>query len=123
VTAGQRTIDIHAHILSEETIGLIAREAPVVAPKLTRLDAESAMLEIAGTPYRPFPRGGFDLERRFSDMAAAGVDTQAISVTPQSFLYGQDPPVTVTCARLQNEQIARTVAAHLGRFLGLATLR
>jgi hypothetical protein len=42
-------IDVHAHILLEETISLIAKAAPMVAPKLTPIDRESAILEIAGT--------------------------------------------------------------------------
>jgi aminocarboxymuconate-semialdehyde decarboxylase len=117
-----QAIDVHAHILSEETISLIAKAAPVVAPKLTAIDQEFAMLEIAGTPYRPYPRGGFDLERRLRDMDAAQVDMQVLSNTPQTFLYHQDPAVTATCCRIQNEQIAKVVAAHPDRFLGIATL-
>src|ERR1700730_16592731 len=97
-----QAIDVHAHILSEETIGLIGKAAPSVAPRLTAIDREFAVLEIAGTPYRPFPRGGFDLERRLSDMDAAEVDIQVLSVTPQTFLYGQDAALTATCARIQN---------------------
>ena len=49
------------------------------------------MLEIAGTPYRPFPRGGWELERRFKDMDAAEVDVHVLSATPQTYLYDQDP--------------------------------
>jgi aminocarboxymuconate-semialdehyde decarboxylase len=65
-----RTIDVHTHILTEEMIGLLAKEAPWVAPKLTPIDDDFAVLEVAGTPYRPFPRGGWELERRFKDMDA-----------------------------------------------------
>jgi aminocarboxymuconate-semialdehyde decarboxylase len=97
---GPQTIDVHAHILAKETISLIAKAAPVVAPKLTHIDQESSLLEIAGTPYRPFPRGGFDLERRLRDMDAAQVDMQVVSNTPQTFLYNLDPAVTATCCRI-----------------------
>ena len=90
-----RTIDIHTHILTEETIGLLAKEAPWVAPKLTPIDADFAVLEVAGTPYRPFPRGGWELERRFRDMDAAEVDVHVLSATPQTYLYDQDPALTV----------------------------
>ena len=117
-----QTIDVHAHILSEDTIALMRREAPAIAPRLTPIDADSAVLEIAGTPYRPFPRGGFDLERRLRDMDAAQVDVQVLSITPQTFLYAQDRSLTATCARIQNDAIANLVAAHPDRFLGIATL-
>src|SRR5258708_29771443 len=117
-----RTLDIHTHVLTEEMIGLIRREAPKVAPRMTAIDADAFVLEIAGTPYRPFPRGGFDLERRFADMDATEVDVQVLSATPQSYLYGEEPALTVTCSIIQNDQIAKLVAAHPDRFLGIATL-
>ena len=117
-----RTVDIHTHVLTEETIGLIRKEAPKVAPRMTAIDADSFILEIAGTPYRPFPRGGFDIERRFADMEAAEVEVQVLSATPQSYLYDQEPSLAATCATLQNDQIAKLTAAHPDRFLGIATL-
>src|ERR1700732_4587236 len=117
-----RTLDIHTHVLTEEMIGLIRKEAPKVAPRMTAIDADSFILEIGGTPYRPFPRGGFDLERRFADMDAAEVDVQVLSATPQSYLYGEEGALAAACATLQNDQIARLVAAHPDRFLGIATL-
>ena len=117
-----RTIDIHTHILTEETMRLLGREAPKVAPKLTPIDADSWMLEIAGTPYRPFPRGGFDVERRFRDMDAAEVDVHLLSVTPQTYLYDQDASLAATTSAIQNDQIAGLVKAHPDRFMGIATL-
>src|SRR5215510_6807878 len=117
-----QVIDIHAHILADDTIALLQREAPSIGLKLRPIDAEFSVLEVAGHPYRPFPRGGHDLERRFRDMDASEVDMQVVSNTPQTFLYGQDPQLTAATARLQNEQIAHLVAAHPARFLGIATL-
>ncbi len=117
-----KTIDIHAHVIGEETMRLMQQEAPKVAPRITPIDGESAVFEVAGTPYRPFPRGGFDLERRFKDMAAAEVDMQAVSVCPQTFLYDQDASLTDALARIQNEQIAKLAKQHPDRFMGLATL-
>jgi len=118
----QKTIDIHAHVIGEETIRLMQKEAPKVAPRLTPIDNESAVFEVAGTPYRPFPRGGFDLDQRFKDMAASEVDMQAVSVPPQTFLYDQDAALGAALARIQNEEIAKLVKQHPDRFLGLATL-
>jgi aminocarboxymuconate-semialdehyde decarboxylase len=117
-----RTIDCHTHILTDETIGLLAKEAPWVSPKLTPIDEDFAVLEIAGTPYRPFPRGGWELERRFRDMDAAEVDVHVLSATPQTYLYDQDPAMTVATSALQNDQIAKLVKAHPDRFMGIATL-
>ena len=44
----QKTIDIHAHVIAEETMRLMQKEAPKVAPRLTAIDAESALFEVAG---------------------------------------------------------------------------
>ena len=117
-----KAIDIHAHIISEETVRLMQKEAPKVGPKITPVDADSAVYEVAGVAYRPFPRGGFDLERRLKDMAASAVDMQAVSITPQTFLYHQDAALNATLARIQNEGIAKLVKQQPDRFLGLATL-
>jgi aminocarboxymuconate-semialdehyde decarboxylase len=89
---------------------------------MTAIDADSFVLEIAGTPYRPFPRGGFDIEHRFADMDAAEVDVQVLSATPQSYLYDHEASLALACATIQNDQIAKLVAAHPDRFLGIATL-
>ncbi len=117
-----KVIDIHAHVLADETIALLQKEAPAIGLKLSAIDAEFSVLEVAGHPYRPFPRGGHDLERRFRDMDASEVGMQVVSNTPQTFLYGQEAQLTAATARLQNDQIVKLVAAHPGRFLGIATL-
>ena len=117
-----RAIDTHTHILAEETIGLLQREAPSLNLKLTPIDAEAAVLEVAGTPYRPFPRGGFDIARRLADMDKAEIDVHVLSASPQTYLYGQEPALGAACAALQNDQIASHIKAHPDRFMGIATL-
>jgi aminocarboxymuconate-semialdehyde decarboxylase len=117
-----RSIDVHTHVLTDDTIRMLQQEAPTLGLKLHPIDNHSAVLEVAGTPYRPFPRGGWDVEHRLRDMDAAEVDMQILSATPQTYLYGQDPSLAASCAALQNEQIARLVAADPDRFLGIATL-
>jgi aminocarboxymuconate-semialdehyde decarboxylase len=118
----QPTIDVHAHVLTEETIRLLQREAPKVAPKLSAVDDQFGTLDVAGNVYRQFPRGGWDLDRRLNDMAASKVDMQVLSVCPQTFLYGQPPAVAAAFARIQNEQLGKLVKARPDRFLGIATL-
>jgi aminocarboxymuconate-semialdehyde decarboxylase len=116
------TVDIHAHILSEETIRLLQSEAPRIAPKLSQIDEQFGTLEVAGAAYRNFPRGGWDLDRRLRDMAASKVDVQVVSVCPQTFLYAQTPALAGVFARIQNEQLAKLVKAHPERFRAIATL-
>src|SRR5579862_8265493 len=75
-----RTIDTHSHILADATIKLLQKEIPKLGLKLTPYDNENSVVEVAGTPYRPFPRGGHNIEARFADMAAAEVDMHVLSV-------------------------------------------
>jgi aminocarboxymuconate-semialdehyde decarboxylase len=117
-----QTIDVHAHILTEDTIRLLQRESPKVAPKLSDIDEQFGTLDVAGNAYRHFPRGGWDLDRRFQDMTASKVDMQVLSVCPQTFLYSQPPALAAAFARIQNEQLAKLVKAHPGRFQAIATV-
>jgi aminocarboxymuconate-semialdehyde decarboxylase len=117
-----KTVDIHAHILTEETIRLLHREAPKVAPKLSSMDDQFGNLDVAGTVYRQFPRGGWDLERRIDDMAASKVDVQVLSVCPQTFVYAQPPALAAAFARIQNEQLAKLAKTHSERFFAIGTL-
>ena len=103
-------------------MALMRKEAPAIGPRLERIDDDFAVLDVAGSTYRPFPRGAWDLQKRFRDMDAAGIDMQVVSNTPQTFLYNQDAALTAVLAALQNDQIAKAVAAHPDRLLGIATL-
>jgi aminocarboxymuconate-semialdehyde decarboxylase len=118
----QKTIDIHAHILPEETMRQLQKTTPSLGLRLTKIDEGSAVLEIAGVTQKPFPREAWDLEWRLRDMDRSGVDIQLLSNTPQTFLYDQEAALGAACAGLQNDQIAALVKAYPERFRGLATL-
>ena len=117
-----RTIDTHTHVLTDDTISLLRKEIPRLELKLAPLDADNSVIEVAGVPYRPFPRGGHDIERRLADMDAAAVDMHVLSVSPQTWLYNQEPSVGAAAAAIQNEEIARLVKQEPDRFAGIATL-
>jgi len=117
-----KTIDIHTHVLADATIKLMQKEVPSLGLKMAPYDADNSICEVAGVAYRPFPRGGHDIERRFKDMAAAEVDVHLLSVAPQTWLYGQEAAVGVAASAIQNDEIARHVKEHPDRFSGIATL-
>jgi aminocarboxymuconate-semialdehyde decarboxylase len=73
-----KTIDVHAHILNEDTMQLIAKEAPSLGLRFTPIDHDFAVFELGGIAYKPFPRGAWDLEQRFKDMATAEVDMHVL---------------------------------------------
>jgi len=115
-----RTIDTHTHILTQETAALLTKAGVKIT--ITPMDGENAALDVAGTVYRPFPTGGFDIPRRLRDMDATGVDVHVLSATPQTYLYSQEPALAATLSAIQNDQMAKHIAAHPGRFSGIATL-
>jgi len=117
-----RTIDVHTHVLSEETARLLSREAPKVPVTITPIDEQNATLDVGGVAYRPFPRGGFDIAQRLVDMDAAGVDVQVLSATPQTYLYKEEAALGVAASIIQNDQMAKHIADHPDRFMGIATL-
>src|SRR5450631_1937406 len=115
-----RTIDTHTHILTLETAALLTKAGAKVI--ITPDDANNAAFDVVGTVYRPFPTGGFDIPRRLKDMDAAGVDVHVLSATPQTYLYNQGEELSATLAAIQNDQLAKHIAAHPDRFMGIATL-
>ena len=117
-----RTIDVHAHILTEEMMRLMRQEAPEIGPTLSEVDAEGGVLQVGNIVQRPFPRGAWDLELRLRHMDEAEVDMQVLSVCPQTFLYDRDPALTAALSTIQNDGIAKVVRQHPDRFLGIATL-
>src|SRR5580704_15533201 len=115
-----RTIDTHTHILTRETAGLLTKAGVKVT--ITPDDAENAALDVAGTVYRPFPTGGFDIPRRLRDMDATAIDVHVLSATPQTYLYNEESALAAVLAAIQNDQMAKHIAAHPDRFMGIATL-
>jgi aminocarboxymuconate-semialdehyde decarboxylase len=122
MTTRPATFDIHAHILERETVAALNKALPDVEVSFTPIDDEFAVLTVEGVPYKPFPRGGWDVERRLADMARYGFDRQLVAVSPQTVLYDKAPDVTLTASRIQNDAIAARVAAMPEKFLGLATV-
>jgi aminocarboxymuconate-semialdehyde decarboxylase len=118
----QRTIDVHAHVLTEDTMRRLAKEAPQIGPRLSEVDEHGATLQVADIVQRPFPRGGWDMGLRLRDMDAHGIDMQVLSVLPQTFLYDREASLTATFCQIQNEAIAALVKEQPDRFLGIAGL-
>jgi aminocarboxymuconate-semialdehyde decarboxylase len=122
MTEKVRTIDTHTHVLADATIKLLQKEIPSLGLKLNPIDGDNAVLEVAGVPYKPFPRGGHNIERRLADMDATDVDMHVLSAAPQTWLYGQEASVGVAAATIQNDEMARLVKEHPDRFDAIATL-
>jgi len=117
-----QVIDVHAHILSEETMRLMCAESPTMGPKLSNMRADGAALEMMGRTRGNFPRLAWDLDLRLKTMEDTGVDMQVLSVVPHTLVYNAEPELAQAFAQIQNEQIAAQVRAKPDRFAGLATI-
>lgn len=115
-------VDAHAHVLTEEMIAQFQKHAPGLNVSLTDIDEDGGVLRIAGITQKPFPRSAWDLERRFRELDAAGVDLQVVANIPHTFLYESDASLAHEMAIMQNDAISAFVAANPSRFAGLATL-
>ncbi len=116
------TIDVHAHMLPEETIRLLGKESPRVAPKLTEENGAIIMLIDGKVVQRPMPREIFDLDLRLADMDRHDVAMQLVCATVQTFFYDVEAELSAACAALQNDEIAAVAKRRPDRFMGLATL-
>jgi aminocarboxymuconate-semialdehyde decarboxylase len=118
------SIDIHAHILTDETMALLAKISPRVAPIMKDIGRDSAaVMEINGkVMQKPVPRGLWDVEWRLREMDENDVGVQLLLPTTQTFYYEEVAALGAECAALQNDQIAKTVSAHSDRFIGMATV-
>jgi aminocarboxymuconate-semialdehyde decarboxylase len=123
VMARSRTVDVHAHMLPQETIRRLGKESPRVAPKLIAQADGSTIMEIGGkVVQRPMPRECWDLDLRLADMDDHGIAMQAICATVHTFFYDEEPALGAACAVLQNDEITAVVRRNPDRFVGLATL-
>src|SRR5258708_38782052 len=107
-----KTIDIHTHVLADATVKLMQKEIPSLGLKMAPYDADNAVCEVAGVAYRPLPRGGHDIERRFKDMDAAGGGVDLLLGGAQTWVYGRKAAGGGTAAGSPKQEIARVVKGH-----------
>ena len=118
---GSLKIDIHCHYLNPEVAAKVAPLNPgqyepsvCFANTMTRevnvkqMKERSAMLS--------------DIEVRLEHMNRMGIDVQAVSPAPNQTYYWTEPGMGQELARGVNEGIAKLVAGHSDRFVGLGTV-
>jgi len=126
-------IDMHCHVIAEETLRLLQGVSKTYAPTLSTTDrpypsglTKSSQGFVMTMPSRgrqtTWPEGGHNVDLRLEDMARTGVDCQAVSQPPFVFLYDIPKEVGIEFARVQNEQFAQLKKDHPGKFAPLAAV-
>lgn len=115
-------IDIHTHVMPPGWEDLAARFGISGWPWLKKHSTCAATIMLGEREFRPVTDQCFSPLRRISDMDAEGIGRQLLSPIPVLFCYWGSPEATHEFARLQNDFIAQTMAAHPGRFFGAGTV-
>jgi len=116
------TFDVHAHCVPAGVLETLAREGGRYGIELVDRDGVRAA-RIAGRvvtgPLRPDLA---DTGRRLATMDRAGIAVQILSSFVDLTAYALDARAGARYARMFNEAMAATAAAHPERFLALATV-
>jgi len=115
-------IDLHTHILPPSLPDLRARYGYGGFVSLQPHGERRARMIVDGRLFREIPDTTWDAARRIEECDRTGVAVQVLSTVPVMFCYWAEPEHGLDLARLLNDQIAATVAAHPKRFVGLGTL-
>lgn len=117
-------IDLHAHIVLEETLGAAGRHGP----ELDEGDEGAGRLpcyrvggyELIGVRYRE--SAFMAVELRLGLMDKLGIDFQVLSPNPLTFLHNIEVDDAVAFARRHNDALSVIVADHADRLGGFAQL-
>lgn len=115
-------IDVHTHILPPGWEDLAARFGIAGWPWLKQHSTCAATIMLGDREFRHVTDQCFAPLRRIGDMDAEGIGRQMLSPIPVLFCYWGSPEATDQFARIQNDYIAQTIAAHPQRFLGAGTV-
>jgi len=115
-----RTIDVHAHNLCPEVMGVAGAAGPEmgVADGVTFFRSGDYVLR--GVPFADSPFS--DVPKRLALMDRMGIDHQILSPNPLTYFYAQPVADGERFCHAQNDAMAAIVRRHPDRFSALAQL-
>lgn len=115
-----KTIDVHAHVVLEDTLGAAGSFGPEVGetdgkPWFRIGDYYLHGVKYVGSPF-------MDEQRRLARMDECGIDLQVLSPNPLTYFHHIPRDEAVAFCRRHNDALAALVSRHPHRLAGLAAL-
>jgi aminocarboxymuconate-semialdehyde decarboxylase len=114
-------VDVHSHVRPASTLAELERNPDRFDAGFDTGPDGTRYLVVKGRRRGPLRDQWFDVERRLSDMDAAGIDVQVLSPTPSLLSYWAEPSRAAEIAAAMNDGIADMVS-QTDRFWGIGQL-
>jgi aminocarboxymuconate-semialdehyde decarboxylase len=115
-----RAVDVHAHVVLEETFGTAGAHGPTLADEDGVPVFRVGRYCLRGVRYRGSPF--MDAQRRLAAMDGAGIAVQVLSPNPLTYFHHVAAADAIAFCRRHNDALAKLVGAHAPRLLGFAAL-
>ncbi len=114
-------VDLHNHMVAPDVVAFLEREGEHFETRIIERDGERFFL-IAETATRPINDKMTRPEARLADMAAEGVDVQAVSCVPFIMYPDVAPEYGLAIAQVNNDALAAVGARDPAHFRPLASV-
>ncbi len=113
------SIDVHAHVVLEQTFGMAGRYGPELGPG-ERARFRVGDYELHGVPYRG--SAFMDVDVRLAALDRCGIDFQVLSPNPLTYFHFIDGASAGEFCRRHNDILATLIAPHRDRLGAFAAV-
>ena len=113
-------IDVHAHIVIEETLNTIQGFGPEIGGNLEKPWFRVGNYKLEGVRYKNTPF--MDVQLRLEAMEKMGIDFQVLSPNPLTYFHFIDSRLALDYCRLHNDNLAKILLNNNKKLGGFASL-
>ena len=114
-------VDAHAHHYPVPFLDEIEAQGERYPVQIRRDWEGSRVLRFDDRPFFTFEPDFYDIEVRLGQMDRVGIDLQVLSIAPP-MVFWAEPGLGLALCQIYNEELARVVRSHPGRFLALSAV-
>ena len=112
-------VDVHTHMLNEDFLRLLRKHGG--GYKVRKVLGGQTGIFKDGAPFMTLMPGMFDYELRIRAMDAAGVDIAIVTLTSPNVYWGS-PQISLSAAKIMNDDMAAQQRRHPGRIRFMCSL-